>query len=260
MEASKVNSIFNRKTLVRVCLIIFISILLLGIIDVINFDDQVHSWSHFILEQEKRFYFDLPFIQTTLSLFEIIALFSAVLAPFYILLEEQKDSKRRTELAYQPFVKASEVIYLSPYFSEPGLQIQNIGIGPALFVRIAFVETKPDNPENATLKSDQPHSQYLSSNEKTDKLLFDLRLFYKFITGTERGGELGSDSSNYNNPSLRKELNDLIKAKIGKNFFIYIHASDILGNKMIFEIKYLLCLEPYREEYYLLKRMEIQQK
>lgn len=248
------------KKIIFLCFFsITIIILLFGIVDVVNFDDKLHSLIHQILGQKKILYFDLPFIQTTLSLFEIMGLFLAVFTSFYILREEQKDSKKRTELTYQPFIKPSTVIVFNAYDDDLSIELKNIGTGPALFTRVSFVKSKPDNPENATLKLDQPHSQYLSHNE-TSSVLFDPRHFYSFITKTKRGGDLGSDSTNYNNRSLRKELNDLIKARVNQDFYIYIHSLDILGNQMIFKTKYLLCLEYDNDDHseFILKRMEIQ--
>lgn len=226
----------------------------------IDFDNEVHSWIHVLLGRQYFLYFDIVFIQTTLSLFEITGLFLAVFASFFILGEEQKATTKRIQLAHQPFIRPSSGVRFRAY-DDASIYIKNIGLGPALFVRVAFVESNPDNPENATLKSDQPHSQYLSANEESSELIFDPRLFYEFITGSKRGGELGQDRTNYNNRLLRKELNDLIKAKVKKNFFIYIHSSDILGNQMIFKVKYLLCLEYDQDDggEFLLKRMEIQQ-
>lgn len=250
----------NKRILVIAFFTIITVILSLGIIDVLNADNELYGWIRILLGQENFFYFDLPFIQTTLSLFEISGLFLAVFSSFFILHKEQIAAKKRVQLAHKPFIKTSARIVFKPYDNNLGIAIENIGLGPALFIRVAFVEFNPDNSENATLKSDQPHSQYLGPDEKSSELIFDPRLFYKFITGTDRGGDLGSDPNNYNNPPLKKELNDLIKVKVGQHYLIYIHSSDILGNQMIFKVKYLLCINyDYGDmNEFLLKRMEIQ--
>lgn len=249
----------NKKTLVIIFLDVFLAILLLGIVDVINLDNKLYSWINILLGRGDFTYFDFPFIQTTLSLFEIAALFSAVFTSFFILREEQKDSKKRTQLSNQPFLRTLSNITFHPYDDEIGTTVYNLGLGPALFIRISFVEFSPDNPENATLQYDQPHGEYLGSKEESSELIFDQRHFYKFITRTERGGELGSDRMNYNDRALRKELGDLIKAKVDQDFFIYIHSSDILGKQMIFKVKYLLCMKQYSPDEFILKRMEIEQ-
>jgi len=250
-----------KKIISGVFIVIITIILILGIIDVMNLDDRFHSFIYFLLRQKKQFYFDLPFVQTTLNLFEILGLLLAVFASFYILRKEQKHIKERTKLAYKPFIKPSTTIVFGSFTDNLGILMKNIGGGSALFVRVSFVESDPDNSENAILRSDQPHSEYLGSNEKSGEIFFDPRSFYKFITGTERGGELGSDRTNYNNQAFRKEQNNLIKAKVNQDFYIYIHLVDILGNPMTFKVRYLLRLEDDcgGNLKFMLKRMEVRE-
>lgn len=235
-------------------------ILIIGIIDITNFDNQLHYWISQMLGQKDILYFDINFIQTALSITEIVALFLTVYASFYILRKQLDASKRTTILANQPFIVSSESIIFEPHTSAvPRITIKNIGVGPALFVRISFVQKNPDNPENATLKAAEPHSFYLGKEDSYKNIEFDERLFYKFITGTDEGGQLGVD---YNKRESKNKLTELIKAKVNDDYYIYLHTSNILETNIVFKIKYSLRINyddhKGRVEFQL-KRMEVKQ-
>jgi len=241
-------------------LIAIILVVLLGIIDVNNIDNSFHHFILHLFKQKDILYFDVPFIQTVLSIFEIVGLFSAVFASFYILWEEEDVSKKNIRLSHHPFIQSSSIIKFEPHYHNPSIYIKNIGEGPSLFTRISFVNNNPDNPENATLTSDEPHSFYLGKGDIAEGIYFDDRLFYNFITNDKTAGSLQTD---YNNRQKYNDLVTLIKNKHQKNFYIYIHCTDILGEPIIFKVKYLLLID-YEDKIntkiaFMLKRMEVQE-
>lgn len=239
--------------------ITLIAIFIIGIIDITNLDNRFHFWISQALGQKDILYFDINFVQSALSITEIVALFLTVYASFYILRKQLEASKRTTVLANQPFVISSESIIFEPHGTIPLITIKNIGVGPALFIRISFTHKNPDNSANATLKASEPHSFYLGKEDAYKNIEFDERLFYKFITGTDEGGQLGVD---YNKNESKNKLTELIKARVNGDFYIYLHTSNILETTIVFKVKYSLRID-YDDHrgrlIFQLKRMEIQQ-
>ena len=196
----------------------------IGIIDVANWDNTIHLFISHLLGQKNVSYFDIDFIPTSLSVFEIIALFLAVGASFIILGEQEETNKKNTILANQPFVVPSRSIIFQPRMRPPKLLIGNIGSGPALFIRISFSPNEPDAPYNAILRFDQPHSFYLEKNDSEEDIEFDETHFYEFIARSKNASKLN-----------RIELTEQINNLVGEEFLIYIHVNDILKRKIIFK-------------------------
>lgn len=247
----------KKKNIIVTFLFIMVLVILVGIIDITNLDNVFHIWVNQIVKQSSIYYFDINFVQTALSIIEITALFSAVFASFYILGKQGEGSRKSTALANHPFLVPSESIIFEPYFKSPKITIKNIGAGPALFIRISFVNINPDYSKNATLKADEPHSSYLGKDERIEDINFDERLFYDFIIGNKQGGEL---ATNHNAENVKK-LMGLIRARVDKLFYFYLHTSNILEKPIIFKAKYLLRInyESREQVIFQLKRMEIQQ-
>lgn len=238
---------------------IIITVLLLGFVDVSNYDNLFHYWINNIFKQSNIYYFDLNFVPTALSFVEITALFSAVFASFYILWKQRDDSKKSTALVNQPFVISSESIIFQPHSRPPKISTRNIGVGPALFIRISYTHKNPDRPENATLQANEPHSFYLGKEGLKKDINFDERNFYRFVGRSNKAGQW---STEFNNRESEIKLTELIKTKENNVYHIYLHTLNILETPVTFKAKYVLRINYKYDDgktEFQLKRMEIRQ-
>lgn len=249
----------NKIILFFILLVLVGVVLIIGIIDIKNLDNTLHYWISNIANQSNIYYFDLNFIPTVLSIIEITALFSAVFASFYILWRQRNDSQKNTFLANQPFIISSESIIFRPHYQSPKIDIENIGAGPALFVRISYTHKNPDRPENAILQADEPHSFYLKKGGLKENINFDERNFYRFVGRSNKAGQW---STEFNNRESEIKLTELIKTKENNVYHIYLHTLNILETPVTFKAKYVLRInykyDDGRMEFQL-KRMEIRQ-
>lgn len=233
-------------------------LLIVGLLDLINFDNSFYFFLNQVLRINEFAYYDISFWK----ILEITGVFIATYIPFHILRKEQEANERKTKLEHKPVFESSQIRF-GLFSTNIKLDLQNIGSGPALFVRLSFIRNYVDKPTQPILRFNEPHSRDLAvMNTPSSKFFFDSGAFTRFITDSERGGELASNVENYNNINNRDELNNLLRSKVGKTYFIYIHCLDVLGNKLIYKIKYILELENdccRDDPEFLLKRMEIKE-
>ena len=238
-------------------------IFLFGIADVLNIDNRIHYLSHKRLGVETVLYYDISFDKTILETLQIVGFIIAFYVPFHILRSEQELSKKNIRLSNQPFISTVQHIVFEPYLKEPKFKFKNIGSGPALFIRISYVDSNPDKPENAIFHEREPHSYYLEAGGESESYRLDEPSFYNFVTKSD-SRELVSDLVSKGSQSdARIELTGLIEKNIGEDFYIYVHMQSLLEEEIILKAKYNLQVR-YRSSSnkrieFALKRMEIEQ-